>query len=1086
MLRFLYAPHRPSVSDCAITAVCENAAHEVQNQILIVPEQFSFDAERLLCTRGGDSISRFAEVLSFSRLATRVFSVVGGTAVQTLDKSGRLIAMAGALEQVRSRLKIYGVYITKPEFLLQLLQISDEFKSYGVTGEAVRRVFPALTGTLAEKIEELTLIMEAYDSVCAGAKLDPMVRLDLLCSALQESDYAKGREIFIDGFSDFTAQEIQVIGALLRSAAQVTVCLCCDDLLHGQSVFAPVRETAKALTQLAGRYGIPVCQSSIPVQVCDGALLQLQNSLFSVTLPEYAAATDRIVLSDADTVFEECRNAVGYIQQLLLNGCRLRDISVVYTDSTYLPALESLFVRYRLPCYFSGTQDVLQKNVLRGVLAAIQAAATGMAAEDVADYLNSGISGLSADACDRLKNYAFIWNLRAGAWEKPLVYDPLGYDGHNPELSARLLRDLNGWAALAIRPLVTLKNELSAAQNTAQQVLAVNHFLEQINLRQKLTERAEELCAENRLQSSQEYAQLYDILTDTMEQIYGVLGETVRTPEAFCDFFRATLSQHSIGTIPATLDCIHAGAPAAMRNAHTKYLLLLGASDGLLPNGAPSVGLLSDRERQLLSQAGLNLAPDASGRLDRELLCAYQLMTAPSEALYLSCKTGEPGYLYERVRKLFPLCSTVQAPPLPVTQVQAAKCALQEQHDLNGLPALQSVAADLTARADYTPGTLSEQTVEALYGKQIRLSASKIDKFASCRFAFFLTYGLRAKERKTASVDAPMFGTFVHDVLEKTARQVMAEGGFHTVTEERLNELANQYINQFIEEQLNNLDDKTEREVYLFRRTLDEVRGIVRELWQELRQSDYIPEGFELDFSGDTAVEVAGENASCRIVGKVDRADLYRADGKTYLRIVDYKTGKKTFDYTDILSGIGLQMLIYLFALQSQAQERFGSSVSPAGVLYFPARLPVLPGSGSTDEATAEKDRRTQLRRKGLLLDDDASLQAMEHTEDGNPVYLPYKTLKSGDRSGDLATDTQMKQLKDYVFRTVADMTDRIFSGNLAPTPYARGTYDGSCVYCEYKSVCHIGSGKVAVRSLKATSAARFWEEIEQEGEHNG
>ena len=1080
MLRFCYAPLRRAVSDFALSEICKNAARGTARQILIVPEQFSFETERRLCALGGDPIVRFAEVLSFSRLADRVFSVVGGACIKTLDQSGRLIAIAGALEQVRSRLKIYGTYITKPEFLLQLLQIHDEFKSYGVSADAVRRVFPVLTGTLAEKMEELTLILETYDTVCSGAKLDPMMRPELLASALSESDYAQDREIIVDGFTDFTAQELNILCALLRTAGNVTVCLCCDGLLRGQSVFSPVRDTAKALAALAERYGIDCARQEIPVTADADDLLHLSSHLFSSALPVWDAPAPHILRSDADTVYDECLCAVGQIQRLLTDGARLRQIAVACTDPSYLPVLENLFSRYHLFCYISGAQDVLQKSVLQGVLSALRAAASGMDAEDVADYLNAGISGISADACDRLKNYAFVWKLRGTLWESEFTRDPYGYDGGDPVRSARLLSDLNEARRTAVEPLLSLKSGLAAAKNTAQQVLALYRFLEQIDLRRRLSDRADALCRQNRLQQAQEYAQLYGILTDTMEQVYGVLGETVRTPEEFHNFFRAALSQHTVGTVPATLDCIRIGLLSDLRDARTEHLLLLGASDGLLPSGAPTVGLLSDAERKLLTQAGLTLAPDAGARLDRELLCAYTVLTAPTQTLYISCTADQPGYLYERLKKMFPQCRCVHPSPLPVTPLQAAASVCAQ--GTAAVPTLSEHTERLRQRAAYTPGSLSQPTVTALYGEQIRLSASKIDKFASCKFAFFLRYGLSAAQRKEAAVDAPIFGTFVHEVLEKTAKQVMAEGGFHTVSEQRLDELAGSFAEQFIRERLNGTDGKSERELSLLRKNLDEIRGIVRELWEELRQSEYLPEGFELEFFGDSAVEIAGQTASCRVVGMVDRVDLFRSDGKTYLRIVDYKTGIKSFDYTDILSGIGLQMLIYLFALQSQAKERFGSAVIPAGVLYFPARLPVLSGTERMDDAAAEQARRSQLRRKGLLLDDERSLQAMEPAE-GSPRYLPYKILRSGERSGDLATGEQISLLREYVFRTLADMTDEIFSGTLTPDPYVRGTSDSSCKYCEYRTVCHIDSGKIPVRSLKATSASRFWDTLEKEAE---
>lgn len=1086
MLQLWLSPVRRQGADCIMQTICDNAAHGINNQILIVPEQASFDAERRLCELGGDTIPRFAEVLSFTRLASRVFSVVGGTAVQTLDKSGRLIAMAGALEQVRSRLKIYGTYITKPDFLLQLLQISDEFKSYGVSSDTVRRIFPELTGTLAEKMEELSLILEAYDTVCNGAKLDPASRLDRLCTALAESDYAEGRKVFVDGFSDFTAQELQVLCELMRTAADVTVFLCCDDLQSGQSIFSVTRDTARALTRMAQAYGVGVRQTLLPSLPSDGALSHLCEHLFANDLPVWEKQTDCICLSDGMTAFDECLHAAAYVQRLLLGGARLRQIGIACTDESYLPALETLFARYQIPCYLSGTQDVLNKSVLRGVLSALRAAASGMEFEDVADYLNSGISPLSADECDRLKNYAFTWNIRGSVWDREFTFSPLGYDKDDPAHIEALLRELNAARECAVRPLVLFRDELHAAKDTAQQVLALHRFSERIGLRETLCRLAEQRTGQRELQKAQEYSQLYDILSDTMEQIYGVLGDTVRTPEEFSRFFRATLSQHTVGTIPATMDCVYIGTLTELRNRRMKHLLVLGASDGLLPSGAPTAGLLSDRERKVLADAGLTLAPDAGARLDRELLGAYLVFTAPTASVYVSCTAGAASYLYQRLEQLFPGCRRFAEAPLPATSLQAAVDALQQQADGRLQADILAQAEMLMQRAGYEPGTLSQSSVHALYGEKLRLSASKIDRFSMCRYAFFLQYGLDAKERRQATIDPSIFGTFVHDVLEKTSRQVMAEGGFRTVTEKRLNELAEGNIDAFVRDNLNGLADKSAREIAIFRSNLEEVRFVVHELWEELKQAEYIPEGFEIGFFGDMAVEISGKHAQSILVGKVDRADIFRQNGRTYLRIIDYKTGSKVIDYTDILSGIGLQMLIYLFAMQMQAKERFGSEVIPAGVLYFPAHMPRVTATSRLSEEKAASERRADLRRSGLLLDDDSSLAAMEpEPEVGALQYLPYSVLKSGERSGSLVSGEQMEQLRSHVFRTLADLTDALFDGDIAPHPYMRGQ-SGACSYCPYQTVCHLGSGKIPARNLKATRPEQFWSILEKEANEHG
>lgn len=1091
MLTIYYTPDWRANSRMAVEQVC--ALPENSRAILIVPEQNSFDAEWALSETGGDAVSRRAEVLSFTRLAARVFSVTGGAALPTLDKSGRMIAMAGALELLRPRLRLYGAHISKPEFLKELLRVVDEFHSCGLDAAAVRGAREALSEPLSEKLEELCLILELYDTVCARAAQDPSTRLDRLREALWESDFADGLYVVVDGFTDFTAQELSVLEVLASRAAEVTVWLCCDGLRSGQSVFNLPRATARTLRELARRADVPYRDAARLTDPRPGPLEHLARSLFEPRAEAWREKTDCVTLLPAADPAEECGLAIGRIQNLIRGGVRWRQIGVAYTDAAvYEPLLETLLDRYRVPAYFSGDRDLLRHGVVRAVVFALEAAACGMEAEAVCEYLRSGCAPLTADEADRLENYAFVWDLRGSRWDTPFDKNPTGptLEALSPEALEALLAPLNRAREAAVVPLLRLRNALRAAPDTAAQIRALETFLEAIGLEKTITDQARAMAESGNRQQAQALTQLYELLLSVMEQIYGVLGGGTRSPEDFCRFFRAALTQGAVGTIPATLDSVRVGQLQAMRSAKVDHLIVLGACDGLLPAWQAGSGLISDAERRRMKAAGLPTAPDGEERIDRDLLTACTVLTAPNQTLTVCCDREAPSYLFTRLEAIFPQREDPRVLPLPADETGAAALLAGRgeagREALAALPELRAAAKAIETRAAYEPGRLDRPAVEALYGPSLSLSASKVDKLAACKYGYFLQYGLNLRERKQAAVDPAMYGTLVHYVLEHTVEDVETEGGFAAVAEERVLALARSWYDRFVHEVLGDLAAWSNRGSYLMERSFGEVEQVVRDLTRELSHSKFIPTWFEQEFKDKTAIPVTGNLAVGTLMGVVDRVDLYTTPaGKTYLRVVDYKTGRKDFDYTDILSGMGLQMLIYLFALTREAARYYGRDLEPAGVLYFPARYDVETTKGRLDPGEAEKQRRKKLRRKGLLLDVEEVLQAMEPGSD--PVYLPYKvSKKTGERSGDLADERQLDLVEGHVRHTLGALADDLWSGTIAPDPYWRGDEHNACRWCPYRSVCRVDSGEVPLRRLRSVSRAEFWEALEKEAKDRG
>lgn len=1092
MLELILSRDRKENTEMILHRIRDCVQTRQSGQILVVPEQYSHDTERGLCECCGDTASLYAEVLSFTRLADRVFSIYGGICRETLDDGGRFTALTLALEYALPRLKVYAVARSKPELIVQLLQQIEEFKNCGVTAADLKTASLRFEGAFAQKLEELSLILESYDAVCAVGKADPTEKLIRLRDSLWESEFAKDKTFYFDGFSDFTGVQNSIMDVLFQLRRTVVVSLVCDDVQHGEFVFETAREAARQLIRLAEKNGNEI-RIHTPEE-SDVRTAFLRRHLFSYDHAE-ASSSDGIVLAPTASPEEACDLVAAEVRRLLMRGYRCRDIAIACTDrELYFSILRPLLERCGVPTYFTGREDILREPTLQAILAALNSATRGMESEDVFSYLRSPIGTLPRDACDRMQNYVQIWRISGTQWQKPWTKHPDGFGKTQDAASEESLRELNLWREQAAGPLLRFKAELEQAANTEGQVRALYAFLQKTQAEEKLAALATALdCSDQR---AQELGQLYDICLSAMDQMALVLGNTVRSPEDFAAMLRQLLGQYRYGTIPARLDAITVGDFPSLRYSHKKALLVLGADDGMLPQFSQASGILTEQERKLLeTQAELRLSADQTGRMDREMATVYDVLCSGADYLYLGYAEETPSYLVHRLKLLYPEAEERRtAGPLLLCDRDAggylAACSDEDPvaRMLAGLerPELMQAAADIRRRSGYHLGQLSDEAVTLLYHRVIQLSASKIDLFSACKCAYFLQYGLHAKEQKEAAVDAPIFGTFVHAVLEGTARQVQEKGGFSNVDDVQLQEITEREIARFTEEQIGTMAEQEPRFRYLFERNLAEVREVVVALQEELSRTDFEPNAYELDFRpGGTLppITVEGEQGTANLVGFVDRVDLFHTDEADYLRVVDYKTGKKEFSYSDIENGMGMQMLVYLFALQTQGEMLWGGKIRPAGVLYCPARAPIQSSAEKVTPEEAEALRKKAVRRDGLLLDDTRILRAMENFT-GQPDFLPCKVDKEGNFAGNLVNHEQMKLLKTHVEETLRRITDEIFSGEVQPNPYFQGRDKSACKYCGFASICHMDSCDPNIRVFSEQTAAEFWKRLEER--HHG
>ena len=1113
MLKLILGRAKTGKTAAVMEAIRRRVAAGQGPTLLLIPDHYSYEAETELLRSCGDRLCLYAEVLSFSRLAARVEAETGG-AGQMLDKGGRLLCLVRAVDAVGSRLKVCGAARRQVTLQQKLLQTIDECKTSCISSETLSAYVDGLHGAsnetgrvdaLQEKLDDLALIYSAYEAIAARSGLDPMDRLSLLAERLPRSSYASAC-CYIDGFLDFSAQELQVIGSLLRCGADVTICLTTESLEESHEIFEASRLAARALLRLADSVGCKTEIETLSPSPGSSPMEILERELFSFRAVK-EDASGHIELICAPDITSECEAAAAKCLSLVReSGCRWREIAIAARDyDLYRTSLESIFSHYGIPLYSARKSDLSEKPLIALIRSAYDTVTGGWDFDDIFAYLKTGLGGLDRAECDELENYAFLWSLRGSAWTRgeDWTSHPDGFTGtYTEEIWARLRR-INELRRRASDPLLLLSSASAAAKTALSQAEALASFFDALQLPERLSAHAAELKARGMAQTAAEYAQLWELVASALEQCAAVLGEAEMDAETFGQLFCAMLSAYDVGSIPLSLDRVSGGNMDRMRRRHIRHLIVLGCDNASMPQSPESPGIFTDEDREALQSTGLELGITAGLRLDWEFALIYNCLTLPEETLTLSWCTSDseggqaaPSFVINRIASVFDLHPSIPSmdrcracAPAPAFELAAAAVGTPAETDPLRAAALEYYTGTQDRRDELSKlyeaahlgrGSLSPPTVHALYGTTPRLSASRLEKLSDCRFAFFLQYGLKAKPRQALEFSPPEYGTFMHEILQHVAEDVVTEGGFHSVSRQQIDMMTDKYVAAYIHEKLNDFKEKSPRFIYLFRRLVRDVRTVVGDMAEELSCSDFVPLDFELNFGDPDCfppIQLGEGNERMFLTGIADRVDGYVRDGKLYIRVMDYKTGRKPFSLSNVWYGMGLQMLLYLFALQRSGKERYGMDIVPAGVLYIPARDALVSSASDMSDEEIQREKNKAKRRSGLLLADDRILQAMEHGE--TPQYLPVK-IKDGNYSEkNLATAEQLDLLSRHVNSTLKELSAELHSGSVAADPWCTSRSQTACIHCDYASACHLDESKDHIRFIASLDDSQVWEKLQ-------
>ena len=524
-----------------------------------------------------------------------------------------------------------------------------------------------------------------------------------------------------------------------------------------------------------------------------------------------------------------------------------------------------------------------------------------------------------------------------------------------------------------------------------------------------------------------------------------------------------------LGHIPETLDAVIFTTAGRMRLDDVEACFVMGLSEGEFPQAPGETGLLTHSDRDALIRQDIKMPDCFENRLIREKICFYKALTAAKSHLWLSWPGGSSGPELTSALDAVQECFAPQEPLLTTRDLAATPAMAMEElghsfYENNAAAAAifaalqerpeQKQAMDTLVRTamEQPFQALDTKALEAVLGRGLRLSPSRVENFYTCRFAYFLQYVLRVRPRHKAELSPNQSGSLVHWVLEQAIKR--SGEGFKTLPESKLRELAKSLAEEYAR---TNMPDTSERFQYLLRRLESNVADLLLFLQKDLCQSEFTPVAFEQPIGdGPGAVPPVRlktpDGHEIRVVGTIDRVDAYRRGDTTWLRVVDYKTGTKSFKLEEVYCGLDCQMLLYLFTLTRNGKKQFENPAA-AGVMYLMA-----------DPSPTLQDRKEAAQEKayaldGLLIDDSSVVHAMDQNCTGLFVPVSFKKDGSLGSSKKLADAAKMGRICRRIDQLVVDMAAQLYKGQIQAEPLCKANGRLPCDYCDYRQVCRHEDG---------------------------
>lgn len=1053
----------------------KEAAARQQSVLLLVPEHGSFEMERRVSALFTGAEQQYVTLLSFPRLAENIFRECGGLALRPLDEVSRALLMREAIDEVREQLTLYRRQAGYTGFLGDMLQTVADFKRAGIDPQGVAELAGQTGGALGEKLRDMALIYEAFAALVAQRFHDPLDELTIALRRAAEKDWFAGKYIWVDSFDYFSVSERALLEHMLLTAPQLTLSMTCPSLDAQEDIFLYQKKFLLRLRAYAGAHG---CACEAPLFLAGDKrhlgspdLAALRQSF---TDPEAAAPVtgDALRLIEAPTVYEEMRFAAAQISRLVRQeGFRYRDCVILCRDMERYRNARTVLEEYDLPYFCGEKQNILLAPLPFFVLTALEAATGGIRSAAVLRLARSAASGLDPQQAGQLENYCYVWNINGEDWLRPFTANPEGMSDAAPEDYAAALSQIEAARRAVIEPLAALRQSLRGADG-AGFADAVYRY---VTAAEALTHLTEGKPLPEREAVDRQWNCIVDVL-DLMSDFY--TGKILSARE-WSDLFRLALSRIDLGSVPNTVDHVILAESDRVRLQSPRAVFVLGVNEGVFPATGKTAGLFSTREREELNACGAELPVIGTESALREQFVLYSALTAPAERLYITYARQSIGgetamaaasYLLRTLRPLRITAEPTEKMPVEFWVVNRRTAKSRYAAALGRRPEEEALLAALLERlgegtypeamrraaADLPAAGISAENARALLGRELRLAPTAIDKFYQCPYLFFCDKMLRLRPRQRVEFSPFESGSAIHYVFEQMVDRY-GSGGLAALPDEELDGGIRHYLREYIDRMVPDPAAVTARFRYQFDRLRLMLGVIVRHLAAEFAQSEFFTAATEVSVGEGGEVMsprlTAEDGTPISLRGSIDRVDLYHGADGDYLRVIDYKSGTKEFRFADVPCGLNMQMLIYLYAACGDEGHRFGSP-QPAGVLYFPSRIEAINSTVDLTEEDAEAAVNKALRMKGMLLEDETVLRAMEQELGG--VYIPAELTQKGELSkrSNVYSREVFEKLRETVYGNITGMGTDLLAGKVAPLPVQGGGYD-PCGYCPYAGLCN-------------------------------
>ncbi len=1062
MLHFMLGTAGSGKTNTVRRRIAERVENGESGIVLLTPEQYTFESEKALLNLLGATSADRAEVISFTRLIDYIGENNPDFSGIHADTGIKAVILKKALLSVKDKLSAFDRVKPSPEFILSLLEVMTELKQSNIMPEDLDfSIKSNSNNTFRNKIHDLGLIISAYNAMLSEKYLDPDDDLLRLNNALNENRYFLGKTVYIDAFDGFTKQQYMIIEHIIKDAEDVFVSFCTDgtfDKDMGTGIFSNVKGEIARFINIAKSNNVDIAKPEIfnnsPRFINEG--IACVEKLLRGDYEDLDRDCSCVTVCEASSLYDEVDYTARTIKKLVReNGYRYRDFTVIVRNmDDYRQIFDSAFTRYNVPCYLDKRADNNDLMLVSYALSILKTAVSGYLQENVFNFLKSPLSIMSIDEVSELENYVFMWNIGYNAWEEEWKCNPDGIDSDFNEIKLSEVNDLRQKAVDFIAPL----KKAIETNDTRKICSELFNLIERSETDIKLKKYAAELKADGNLFLAELQYKSWDFFADLMDKTVAVSG-TYTSPKELVETVEMLLKCDALSTIPARIDEVMIGDAYRIRPCDPKIVFVLGANYREMPMPPSNKGILTINDRASLIDSGIDINDRVTTDSIKERYAAYSSVCCASERVYIAYhmfdkenhQSVRSDFVSDMLKNLEGI-NFVREDELRKDRLESSLSAFEffaENYDkvscdydkINDDYLKNSIDFIETARKGIAD-SISPSTAVKLHGSDITVSPTRLETYSKCPFSHFCRYDINAKPIEQARINAIQRGTISHYVLEKLIKKYVTE--LNKLTDAELTEEITTAVKEYIDLRFKgfNVDDK--EFVFTVERIKKLLFDVLKNIGEELAQTEFKPTMFEQKISPDSEIKpikIDTDTGSAMVKGTVDRVDIFEKDGKSYVRVVDYKTNNKQFNLSEILYGLNLQMLLYLYSITDSDES--GNSEC-AGILYMPVKR--------NDYVLNEGKDNNFYLRNGLVLNENMIPEAME--PEAKERFIPYNyDSKGGYKSKLLISSNDFKDIKRKVIEVVREKVNQMNSGDISCSPVTSGG-KSPCDYCDYKTVC--------------------------------